>query len=168
MGERTLYDDEQDEIYDKVLRFFNGNTNKTNLWFTTLNPMLGGVTPNSMMNTGRGHKLKKFIQEAEDITEEFLGGLPPTSTETPMPKVKEPKRYMGGQEFHQYDMVVKNKGDYTFRGTIIAVMQKVHFYDDGDFEQTTGKFRYAVQNTEGLIHILSASQIELDGGYQWT
>lgn len=51
-------------IYDKVLVHFDYDKDKTNLWFRTANPLLGGVSPNEMRRLGRYEKLKKFITNA--------------------------------------------------------------------------------------------------------
>jgi len=36
------------------------------LWMTEINPMLGGVSPVSMIAHGRATRLEKFIREAEE------------------------------------------------------------------------------------------------------
>ena len=47
-----------------VAEYFNGNPQKTELWFRTLNPLLGNVAPRDMIRFGRYKKLLNFIQEA--------------------------------------------------------------------------------------------------------
>lgn len=43
---------------------FNGDKEKTVLWFKMENPMLGNLTPRDMIRFGRYKKLKKFIFDA--------------------------------------------------------------------------------------------------------
>jgi hypothetical protein len=45
--------------------FFN-DEHKTVLWFQTINPLLGNVSPKAMIRAGRFKKLLKFIQTALD------------------------------------------------------------------------------------------------------
>jgi|HubBroStandDraft_2_1064218.scaffolds.fasta_scaffold2086562_1 hypothetical protein len=49
------------EYFDKIVEFFKGDRQKAWLWFQTINPGLGGVTPMHMIKLGREHKLKQFI-----------------------------------------------------------------------------------------------------------
>lgn len=49
------------EYFQKVCRYFSGDTRKTWAWFTTPNPSLGSVSPLEMIKGGREDKLKKFI-----------------------------------------------------------------------------------------------------------
>jgi hypothetical protein len=51
----------------RVMAFFAGNRNKTYLWFVTPNLLLGGWTPQQMIDAGRGKKLLKFVcQQLEE------------------------------------------------------------------------------------------------------
>ena len=50
--------------FDKVLKFFNGDTTKTWTWFKSPNPSLGMVSPLDMVRTGRTIKLGKHIESA--------------------------------------------------------------------------------------------------------
>lgn len=45
-----------------VRKYFKYNQAKTTLWFTTKNPLLGGVSPLFMIYTGRIKKLLAFIE----------------------------------------------------------------------------------------------------------
>ncbi len=47
-----------------VSEYFNGCKWKCELWFKTPNPMLGEISPNSMIKMGRVKKLLEFIQDA--------------------------------------------------------------------------------------------------------
>lgn len=47
-----------------VAEYFNGDSAKTSLWFNTINPMLGGITPRDMIRLGRYEKLLKFVTQA--------------------------------------------------------------------------------------------------------
>lgn len=51
---------ELEELYPLVYKFFR-NARKTEKWFRTPNPLLGGISPNEMIINGRARKLKKFI-----------------------------------------------------------------------------------------------------------
>ena len=48
-------------IANMVAGVFNGNAEKTALWFKTRNPMLGDVAPRDMIRLGRYDKLRRFI-----------------------------------------------------------------------------------------------------------
>lgn len=52
------------EAYDLVCLFFGEDEAKATLWWQTPNPMLGGVSPQSMVLAGRTRKLLKFIRTA--------------------------------------------------------------------------------------------------------
>jgi len=47
-----------------VAEAFDGDTEKTALWFTTTNPLLGDVAPRDMIRVGRYKKLEQFILRA--------------------------------------------------------------------------------------------------------
>lgn len=49
------------ESYEMVVDFFVGDEEKANDWFDLPNPLLGGLTPNEMIETGQVEKLHKFI-----------------------------------------------------------------------------------------------------------
>lgn len=51
-------------LFNLVAQFFNGDAVKTVLWFHTLNPMLGNISPRDMIRYGRYQKLLKFILNA--------------------------------------------------------------------------------------------------------
>lgn len=51
------------EAWDLVFDFFNGDDEKTTLWFETPNPLLGGIKPSQMLLLDEGHKLLSFIEE---------------------------------------------------------------------------------------------------------
>lgn len=57
-------------IDETVLDFFGGDEEKFQLWLTTPNPMLGGVTP---QKTPLG-RLYGFVKEAMDANEAASGG----------------------------------------------------------------------------------------------
>lgn len=54
------------EYYNKVLEFFEGDKEKTDIWFESPNPLLGYHSPNLMIRIGREDKVKKFIDNALD------------------------------------------------------------------------------------------------------
>jgi hypothetical protein len=47
-----------------VAEFFEGNSSKTLLWFSTPNPQLGDIAPVDMIKIGRVRKLLAFVQTA--------------------------------------------------------------------------------------------------------
>jgi hypothetical protein len=47
-----------------VAQFFAGDVAKTALWFKTLNPLLGNITPRDMIRYGRYEKLRRFVISA--------------------------------------------------------------------------------------------------------
>jgi len=47
--------------YAKILAFFEYDKQKALIWFETPNPLLGGISPQSVINQGRGEKLLKLI-----------------------------------------------------------------------------------------------------------
>jgi len=51
-------------ICNLVAEYFNGDNAKTALWFKTINPMLGEITPRDMIRLGRYKKLLKFVTQA--------------------------------------------------------------------------------------------------------
>jgi hypothetical protein len=55
-------------IANRVAALFDGDIAKAALWFRTLNPMLGNITPRDMLRLGRFKRLAKFVAEAERQT----------------------------------------------------------------------------------------------------
>lgn len=56
--------DRVDEIvatFDLVVQTFDGDAEKTALWFRTKNPMLGDIAPRDMIRLGRFDRLRRFI-----------------------------------------------------------------------------------------------------------
>ncbi len=51
-------------LLNLVAEHFHGNAQKTTLWFTTLNPLLGNIAPRDMIRFGRYKKLFKFVVNA--------------------------------------------------------------------------------------------------------
>ncbi len=51
-------------LLNLVAGFFKGDEEKTYLWFTTINPLLGNVAPRDMIRFGRFKKLLKFVMNA--------------------------------------------------------------------------------------------------------
>ena len=47
-----------------VAQFFAGDTAKTALWFKTVNPLLGNISPRDMIRYGRYEKLRRFVMSA--------------------------------------------------------------------------------------------------------
>lgn len=56
-------------IFNLVNQYFK-DQKKTSIWFWTENPLLGGVTPRSMIEMGRYEKLKAFVLERLDERQE--------------------------------------------------------------------------------------------------
>lgn len=62
------------EIKALVLKAFDGDRDKTNLWYESPNPLLGNISPMQMLEFGRGEKLLQLVKEltedpSEDTTE---------------------------------------------------------------------------------------------------
>jgi len=53
-------------ICSLVAEYFDGDPEKTALWFRTPNPMLGDISPRDMIRYGRYKRLLKFIVEAKE------------------------------------------------------------------------------------------------------
>lgn len=51
-------------------------------------------------------------------------------------------------EFSLFDEVIKDRGDYTFEGKIVAA-----------FRKKSGVWRYVVENEAGILHIFSATNL---------
>ena len=51
-------------LFNLVAQFFEGDAEKTALWFKTPNPILGNISPRDMIRFGRYKKLLKFILNA--------------------------------------------------------------------------------------------------------
>ena len=66
--------DKVNEADKLVLEFFNGDRDKTDLWFSTENPLLGNVRP-AEMALWQTDKLLKFIKES------LAENKPPTDSE---------------------------------------------------------------------------------------
>lgn len=53
--------EEREEIRNLVLEFFKGDQKKTDLWFSSDNPLLGGISPDNMIKVGRIERLADFV-----------------------------------------------------------------------------------------------------------
>ena len=53
-------------LINLVAGFFDGNREKTFLWFTVPNPLLGGMAPRQMIRFGRFRKLFRLVTQAID------------------------------------------------------------------------------------------------------
>lgn len=51
-------------IVGLVAEYFEGDAEKTALWFKTLNPLLGEISPRDMIRHGRYKKLLNFVMQA--------------------------------------------------------------------------------------------------------
>ena len=51
-------------IANRITSVFDGDANKSALWFRTPNPMLGEIAPRDMLRMGRYKRLVKFINES--------------------------------------------------------------------------------------------------------
>ena len=52
-------------ICNLVAQYFDGDAQKTALWFRTKNPILGEISPRDMIRFGRYDKLRRFIVGAQ-------------------------------------------------------------------------------------------------------
>lgn len=53
------------QCFSLVLEFFKKDFKKASLWFEAPNHGLGNITPNKMIEFGRGKKLLEFIKNAK-------------------------------------------------------------------------------------------------------
>lgn len=51
-------------ICSLVAQFFQGDVQKTQLWFQTRNPMLGNIAPRDMVRYGRHERLRRVVMDA--------------------------------------------------------------------------------------------------------
>jgi len=51
-------------LINLVAGFFEGDRDKTYLWFTVPNPLLGGIPPRQMIRLGRFNKLFRLVHQA--------------------------------------------------------------------------------------------------------
>lgn len=51
----------ESDIRKTVLEFFDGDQEKTTLWFSHPNPLLGGLSPNSLISIGKADKVWSFV-----------------------------------------------------------------------------------------------------------
>lgn len=69
------------------------------------------------------------------------------------------------QKFRVGDRVIKDRGDYTFEGIVVAAFRKIDKVKlDSPREELqlpTGPWRYVAQNREGILHIYSDAQLRL-------
>jgi uncharacterized protein (DUF2384 family) len=59
-------------ICNLVAEYFEGDAERTALWFRTANPMMGYVSPRDMIRLGRYKKLHRFIIDARAENESAL------------------------------------------------------------------------------------------------
>ena len=53
-------------IANLVAEFFKGDAHKVGLWFELANPMLGNISPRTMIRAGRYKRLLNFVMEARE------------------------------------------------------------------------------------------------------
>lgn len=56
------------KVHEIIIEFFDNNKLKAHQWMTAKNPMLGGLSPDFMIMSGRGKKLLQIIRDAKDGT----------------------------------------------------------------------------------------------------
>lgn len=52
------------KVYAAIMEFFEGNEAKVDLWYSSPNPMLGGISPDDMIRLDRFDKLARFVEDA--------------------------------------------------------------------------------------------------------
>jgi hypothetical protein len=62
------YLDQIANICQLVAEIFEGDVQKTALWFKTVNPSLGMISPRDMIKIGRYEKLMQFIIDAKEAS----------------------------------------------------------------------------------------------------
>lgn len=53
----------KEEVAALVLKFFDGDIAKKDLWLATKNPLLGNISPNEMIQAGREDRLLRWVQQ---------------------------------------------------------------------------------------------------------
>lgn len=61
------------EIDGHVVKFFNGDIEKADLWWNEKNPMLGNSSPYDMVDMGRIQKLAQAVEKAV-LVDKFVFG----------------------------------------------------------------------------------------------
>src|SRR5262249_8366679 len=71
------------DIANLVAEYCDGDVQKVGLWFELQNPMLGNISPRSMIRYGRQKKLLNFVLAAREAENVRLGlsGAPGTARE---------------------------------------------------------------------------------------
>ena len=59
-----------DRIKEILTKFFDGDTDKISLWYSTPNPSLGGASPDDMIANGKEEKLLNWMEEQLTINRE--------------------------------------------------------------------------------------------------
>ena len=54
------------DLMEDVIAAFDGDTEKAERWFDTVNPLFGGVRPATIILRGHPHLIRKFIHEATE------------------------------------------------------------------------------------------------------
>ena len=67
-AEVKKYLDQIANICQLVAEVFEGDFEKTALWFNTVNPSLGMISPRDMLRIGRYKKLMQFIIDAKEAS----------------------------------------------------------------------------------------------------
>lgn len=63
-------------IANLVAEYFSGDAVKVGLWFELANPMLGNVSPRTMIRLGRYKRLLNFVMQAREAEAESSGPQP--------------------------------------------------------------------------------------------
>lgn len=59
----------QNELFDLVLQYYEGNKDKALLWFRSPNPMFGGFSPDQMSEAGQNRKVLEVVNNQLEGTE---------------------------------------------------------------------------------------------------
>jgi hypothetical protein len=68
------------DIWERIERMTGWREEKIRWWFEHCNPLLGNVPPVWMLTNDKGHRLLKFVQEAEELNEEVMENVAVQST----------------------------------------------------------------------------------------
>lgn len=66
-GHQIMYSKDYFKVRKLINPFFKGDEINAHLWMELDNPLLGGVSPNKMIEMGESDKLIKFIKQQLDL-----------------------------------------------------------------------------------------------------
>ena len=62
----VIFMDLKFKVIQRIRSHMHWNERRAQRWYVTLNPMLGGASPDALVKKGEGEKVMMFIDSAED------------------------------------------------------------------------------------------------------